>query len=95
MAGKVKLTELESLRAENSVLKDLLETQYRETDKARVEAEKADDEAVEHKIEAARLRMLGTRSEYELVWKLKQRLDKAETKLAGRAHLASSGKTGE
>lgn len=66
------------LRAENAVLRDLLETQYRETDKARVEAEKADDEAIEHKIEAARLRMLGTRVEYELVWALKRRLEKAK-----------------
>jgi hypothetical protein len=66
------------LKAENAVLRDLLETQYRETDKARVEAEKADDEAIEHKLEAARLRMLGTRAEYQLVWALKRRLDKAE-----------------
>lgn len=71
------------LRAENAVLRDLLETQYRETDKARVEAEKADDEAVEHKIEAARLRMLGTRAEYQLVWNLKRRLDAAAPKARG------------
>lgn len=71
------------LKAENAVLRDLLETQYRETDKARVEAEKADDEAIEHKLETARLRMLGTRAEYQLVWSLKRRLDKAEAKLRG------------
>lgn len=65
------------LKAENALLRDLLETQYRETDKARAEAEKADDEAIEHKLEAARLRMLGTRAEYHLVWNLKRRLDKA------------------
>lgn len=65
------------LKAENAVLRDLLETQYRETDKARLEAEKADDEALEHKIELARLRMLGAQNEYKLVWNLKHRLDKA------------------
>lgn len=70
------------LTAENVVLRDLLETQYRETDKARIEAEKADDEATEHKLEAARLRMLGTRAEYDLVWSLKRRLDKANAALA-------------
>lgn len=70
------------LRAENAVLKDLLETQYRETDKARAESDKADDEAVEHKIESARLRMLGTKNEYDLVWNLKRRLEKAEAKIA-------------
>jgi hypothetical protein len=75
------------LKAENAVLRDLLETQYRETDKARVEAEKADDEAIEHKLEAARLRMLGTRAEYQLVWALKRRLDKAERRtLASPSH---------
>jgi len=73
-------SELAKLKAENAVLRDLLETQYRETDKARAESDKADDEAVEHKIEAARLRMLGTRNEYELVWSLKRRLDKALAK---------------
>ncbi len=65
------------LKAENATLRDLLETQYRETDKARVEAEKADDEAVELKIELARLRMIGAQNEYKLVWNLKRRLDKA------------------
>lgn len=65
------------LKAQNATLRDLLETQYRETDKARVEAERADDEAVEHKIELARMRMLGAQNEYKLVWNLKQRLDKA------------------
>lgn len=73
--------EIEALKKENAVLKDLLETQYRETDKARAESDKADDEAIEHKIEAARLRMLGTRSEYNLVWALKGRLAKAEAKI--------------
>lgn len=68
---------IQKLKAENKILKDLLETQYRETDKARLESEKADDEALEHKIELARLRMLGTRDEYKLIWELKRRLDKA------------------
>jgi len=70
------------LAAENKTLKDLLETQYRATDKARAESDKADDEALEHKIEAARLRRFGTAREYDLVWALKRRLDKAEAKLA-------------
>lgn len=70
-------TEIAKLKAENAMLRDLLETQYQETDKARVEAEKADDEAIEHKLESARLRMLGTRAEYNLVWSLKERLDNA------------------
>lgn len=69
------------LRAENALLKDLLETQYRETDKARAESDKADDEAIEHKIVAARLRLLGTQNEYNLVWALKCRLEKAEAKI--------------
>lgn len=73
------------LRAENSVLRDLLETQYRETDKARAEAEKADDEALELKLETAHLRLLGARSEYKLVWELKRRLDKAEAALAAHS----------
>lgn len=74
-------TVIAKLRAENAVLRDLLETQYRETDKARAESDKADYEALEHKIAAARLRMLGTRDEYNLVWALKRRLDRAETAL--------------
>lgn len=68
------------LRAENALLRDLLETQYRETDKARAESEKADDEALEYKLEAARLRLLGTKAEYNLVWELKRRLEKAQGK---------------
>lgn len=80
------------LAAENKTLKDLLETQYRETDKARVEAEKADDEAVEHKIATARLQMLGTRDEYDLVWNLKRRLEKAQAKLAALTSTDGGGK---
>jgi hypothetical protein len=38
------------LRAENATLRDLLETQYRKTDEARAESDKADDEALEHKL---------------------------------------------
>lgn len=76
------------LKAENATLRDLLETQYRETDKARAEAEKADDEAVELKIELAKLRALGTQGEYQLVWNLKRRLDKA---LAARFPQESAG----
>jgi hypothetical protein len=68
---------IDKLKAENAILRDLLETQYRETDKARAEADKADDEAVEVKIELARMRMLGAQNEYKLVWNLKRRLDKA------------------
>lgn len=69
--------EIAKLKAENAVLRDLLETQYRETDKARAESDKADDEALEHKLVAADLRARGTRAEYELVWELKRRLDAA------------------
>lgn len=69
------------LAAENRTLKDLLETQYRATDAARLESEKADDEALEHKIEAARLRRDGTRAEYHLVWDLKRRLEKANARI--------------
>jgi hypothetical protein len=76
----VSKTVVEKLKAENALLRDLLETQYRETDKARAESDKADDEALEYKLEAARLRMLGTRVEYQLVWELKRRLEKATKK---------------
>ena len=83
------------LKAENAVLRDLLETQYRETDKARAEAEKADDEALEYKIEAARLRMLGTKTEYETVWELKRRLDAALSKTNGTPVRRSRSKRGK
>lgn len=73
---------LAKLRAENATLRSLLETQYRETDKARAESDKADAEALEHKIEAARLRMLGTKNEYDLVWELKRRIDDLKKRLA-------------
>lgn len=73
-------SQIVKLRAEIKILRDLLETQYRETDKARVEAEKADDEALEHKMELAKLRMLGAKNEYHLVWELKNKLDKAQGK---------------
>lgn len=79
-------TIIEKLKAENAVLRDLLETQYRETDKARAEADKADDEAVQIKIELARMRMLGAQNEYNLVWNLKRRLDKALAHSNGREH---------
>jgi hypothetical protein len=43
------MTELQKLRAENSTLRDLLETAYRKVDEARLESEKADDECLELK----------------------------------------------
>jgi hypothetical protein len=55
--------QLKALRAENATLKDLLETQYRLTDEARRESEKADDEALELKVELAKLRLFGARSD--------------------------------
>jgi hypothetical protein len=70
-------TQCTKLQAEIAVLRDLLETQYRETDKARAEADKAGDEALEFKLELARLKLLGTQNEVQLVWELKGRLDKA------------------
>lgn len=73
--------QITALKIENALLRDLLETQYRETDKARAESEKADDEALELKIETARLRLLGSKNEYDLVWALKRRLEKAEAAL--------------
>ena len=75
--SKAEQKTIARLRAENATLRDLLETQYRETDKARAESDKADDEALEHKMEAARLRLLGTQREYHLVWELKRKLDDA------------------
>lgn len=60
-----------SLKAEIVVLRDLLETQYRETDKARVEAEKADDEALEFKLQLTKLRLLGLRGEHRLLKRLR------------------------
>jgi hypothetical protein len=67
------MTELEKLRSENATLRDLLETAYRETDKARAESEKADDECLELKAELLRLRVLGSHQDMDLVldWKRK------------------------
>lgn len=76
------MTELQKLRQENATLRDLLESAYRQIDKERVEAEKADDEAIEHKTAAAQLRLLGTRREVALVFEWKRRAENAEAKLA-------------
>lgn len=59
------------LKTEIVVLRDLLETQYRETDKARIEAEKADDEALELKQQLTKLRLLGFRGEHRLLKRLR------------------------
>jgi len=63
------------------VLEDLLETATSERDKARDEAAKADDEALEHKAENLRLRALGTKADYALVKQFQRRAEAAEAAL--------------
>lgn len=87
--GPTLKSEVERLRSENAVLKDLLETQYRETDKVRAESEKADDEVLELKLEICTLRHFGTKAEYDLVWSLKRRVDKAEAELLKKRKCAN------
>lgn len=64
------------------VLEDLLETATSERDKARDEAAKADDEAIEHKAENLRLRAFGSKADYALVRKFQHRAETAEAALA-------------
>ena len=69
------MTEVQKLKAEIVVLRDLLETAYREVDKARAESEKADDECIQLKHEMLRLRALGTRDGEDLVWHWKRKYE--------------------
>jgi len=65
-----------------ATLEDLLETARNQVEHARVEAEKADDEAMELKAEMLRFRMLGSRQDYALVKKFQARAERAEALLA-------------
>ena len=75
---------------EIAVLRDLLETAYREIDKAREESDKADAEALEHKV-----RNLGKAADqlagsYALIKHFEKRALAAEAKLAKGASHAQS-----
>lgn len=78
------MTKLQKLEAEILVLKDLLETSYRNVDKARSESEKADDEALEHKTTVKKLRMTAAGHDLRLIEQWKRRAETAEAKLAAR-----------
>lgn len=64
-----------------AVLEDLLETARIQVEHARQESEKADDEAVAHKLENLRLRASGTRQDYALVKQFQRRAELAEAAL--------------
>lgn len=63
------------------VLEDLLETARLQVEHARLEAEKADDEATSLKAEMLRLRAVGSRQDYALIKKFQKRAEAAEAKL--------------
>lgn len=65
-----------------TVLEDLLETARIQVEDARKESEKADDEAVFHKVENLRLRAGGARADYALIKRFERRAEAAEAKLA-------------
>lgn len=74
-----KLAEAERERA---VITDLLETQYRATDAARLESEKADDEALRLKTENTSLKIGIMKNEEAIVYQWKDRAERAEARLA-------------
>ena len=63
------------------VLEDLLETARVQVEHARIEAEKADDEAMELKKQMLHERMVGSRKDYALIKQFERRAILAEQKL--------------
>lgn len=69
-----------------AVLEDLLETANISIERARRESEKANDEAVEHKVENLRLRAEGTRADYAVIKHFQRRTEEAEKIATGMGY---------
>jgi hypothetical protein len=78
-----------------AVMEDLLETARIQVEHARRESEKADDEAVFHKVETLRLRARGSREDYALIKLFQRRAKVAEAALESLRSRSQTTEPGE